>query len=263
MAPKLLATATLISFTTFFANAFPQFTDGGFEQLQTFYKIVYTGESFGGWTVVGGSVELVGSGLWQPAGGNVSLDSVGIQVRGAFAQNLTFDGSGQYSVQFDLSRNPLIDYSPVRFGVWYKPPSSQSFIGLGLFEYGEINSAANMMWRHTGTSDFTAEAGQTTFMFVSLTGGGQSTPTWGGAAIDNVTLVSGASAYSSIAPPSFESPAALFGHYDLYDNTPPGGPGTGGTGGSTTVPESGNTALMLMFGVGALALRVRRRLELV
>ena len=226
-----------------------QFVNGGFEDPQTFFKILYTGETIPGWRVVGGSVEVLGFGLWQPSEGNMSMDTVGVNVRGAIAQDITFDGAGDYHVDFSLSRNPNINYSVARLGVWYKPPSATDYLGLGLFEYGKVNSEANMMWRSTGTGTFAAEAGVTTFIFASLTGGGSTTDTWGGPALDDIRLIAGGSPYTPVAPPNFATPEALLGHYGVYDNVPPGGGGIPPGGGGATVPDGGTTVALLVIGL--------------
>ena len=64
-----------------------------------------TGSSFGPWTVTSGSVDLVG-GFWQaPTPGAGSVDVNGSS-NGSFDQSIA-TGAGTYTLNFDLSGNPL------------------------------------------------------------------------------------------------------------------------------------------------------------
>jgi hypothetical protein len=236
------------------ATLAPQFVNGGFEQPQTFFKILYTGESIPGWRVAGGAIDLCGTAIWQAAGGNMSVDMVDTPSRGALAQDLTFGSASDYYVGFQLSRNWNINYQVVKLGVWYKPPSATDFVGLGYFEYGAQNSAQNMMWESTGTHTFTSEPGVTTFLFAALSGnsGEGGTASWGGAAIDDVQLVAGQSPFSAALPSAYDPIPAAYGHYDVYDNVPPGGegavvPDVPPGGGGAVVPEPSTW----LAGIGA------------
>lgn len=221
--------------------------NGSFEDAKYVFQIVYTGETLPGWRVVGGTIDLMGPPLWVAADGIMSVDMVGTPARGAIAQDVVFDAAERYYIDLFLSRNPLIDYTPVQLGVWYKPPSSSEYLGLGFFEYGEANSGQDLNWVRTGTRSFTSEPGVTTFIFGALTGGGgSSTANWGGAAIDDVTLNEGESPYASDLPPSFIIPDALYGHFD----------GTRITDDGTSVPEGGPafvSELLAMLSLMALS----------
>jgi hypothetical protein len=229
------------------------FVNGSFEQPQTFFKILYTGQSIPGWRVEGGAIDLCGNGLWQAADGKMSVDMVDTPSRGALAQDITFDTVANYYVTFQLSRNWNINYDTVKFGVWYKPPSAADYLGLGYFEFSGQNSAQDMMWQLTGTQAFKSEPGVTTFLFAALSGntGEGGTSSWGGAALDDVHLVTGTSPYSPVLPSAYNPIPADYGNYTTYDNVPPEGPGTGG---ETVVPEpstylAGVLLCLPMFGM--------------
>ena len=213
-----------------------QFVNGSFEDPATYFKVLYTGESIPGWTVLGGTIDLNGYGLWQPSNGEMSVDMVGTPARGAIAQTLQFDTAGPHYLTFDLSRNPNINYITASMGVWWKAPGSDEFAGLGLFAFDKLNQPADMMWQQMGTATFTAGPGPVTFVFEALSGGdGNDTASWGGAALDNVQLVAGASPYSPQLPPPFVLPDPLQGHYTVYDDVGPAG-----------VPEPGTLILLLL-----------------
>ena len=189
----------------------PEFVNGGFEiPVTPFIEVIYTGSSdLVGWRVTGGSVEVISPTVWQPAAGNQSLDMVGVLVRGSIEQDLVFTDVSTYHVTFELSKNTRVA-PPTQLGVWYRPPSSTSFIGLGLYEFNEAVSSTDMMWRAEGTASFTSEPGLYTFAFASLSGGGSyDTDTWGGPAIDEVHLVAGASPFNPSMPPSYVLPPPL------------------------------------------------------
>jgi len=209
MKPRIALLLSLVLASSVGLAQVPQFVNGDFELPVTPHiTTIYTGSSdLVGWRVMGGSVEVVSA--WQPAGGSQVLDTVGIQVRGAIEQDLTFVDAGQYHITFDLSRNPLIT-PPAQLGVWYKPPSATSFIGLGFYEFSESVTAVDMKWRAEGTGAFTFVPGVYTFAFASLAPGvGQNNNTWGGPAIDSVQLVAGASNYAPTMPPDYVLPPPL------------------------------------------------------
>jgi hypothetical protein len=244
---KLFISLAALGSTLTTASAYPQIVNGGFEDPQTYFRILYTGESIPGWTVLAGTIDLCGAGIWLPAEGNTSVDMVGTPSRGALAQNVTFDAADDHYLSFQLSRNWNINYSVVKLGVWYKPPSAAEFLGLGLYEYDNINSRDNMMWQQTGTGAFTAEPGVTTFLFVALSGADTpGTSSWGGAALDDVRLLPGDSPYDPLTPPDFSSVAAIMDHYGLAQEGP------------LPVPDGGLTAGLLGFVLTGLA-GLRRR----
>jgi hypothetical protein len=188
----------------------PQFVNGGFEVPKTAeIDIIYTGSpDLVGWRVLGGSVEAIPSSIWTPSVGNQSLDLVGVLVRGAIAQEISFSSAGRYYLSFDLSRNPGVQ-PPVELGVWYKPAAATDFVGLGAFQFAEAVSNSDMRWRPEGTGSFSVDPGTYTFAFASLTGGGPSTDTWGGPALDNIELRAGESGFSPALPPAFVVPPTL------------------------------------------------------
>jgi hypothetical protein len=222
--------------------------NGSFEAPATYFKVLYTGESIPGWSVLGGTVDLNGYGLWQPSNGEMSVDMVGTPARGAIAQTLQIDTAGAYYLTFDLSRNPNINYTTASMGIWLKAADSADFVGLGLFTFDKLNQSADMMWQQMGTGSFTVGPGATTFVFEALTGGdGDDTASWGGAALDNVQLVTGISPYSPRSAPPFVLPEPVEGHYTVYDNVGPDG----------VVPEPG-TLLLLVVAIPLLVGAARK-----
>ena len=171
MMPLLLLACVLAGLVCGSVASASQFVNGSFEDPATYFKVLYTGESIPGWTVLGGTVDLNGYGLWQPSNGEMSVDMVGTPARGAIAQTLQFDTAEPHYLTFDLSRNPNINYTTASMGVWWKAAGSDEFAGLGLFAFDKLNQAADMMWQQMGTATFTAGPGPATFVFEALSGG--------------------------------------------------------------------------------------------
>lgn len=262
---------TLLIFPALLPSAMAaSFVNGSFEDPVTTAGITlfYTGQEIPGWRVEAGTIEILQDTLWHPAGdGFQSIDMVGIGVRGAMAQDVSFENAGRYHISFELSKNPLIDGN-VELGIWYKPPSATDYIGLGMYGYNTDNSNADMMWIETATVSFDAEPGLTTFLFASLTGcifGNINT--WGGAAVDNVALVEGSSPLTPLLPPDYAdvAPPPLFpGGTDPGDDAPL--PGGGGGGEIPPVPDSFHwwyaAFIAIPFGIQAISLRRDSRLAL-
>lgn len=100
------ANAAIISdgeFNNPWGNGYNTSSNGEFSMYSTDGQ--FAGSSFGGWTVISGTVDLIGS-LWQaPVAGGGSVDMDGASP-GAISQTFT-TSSGWYELSFLLSGNPV------------------------------------------------------------------------------------------------------------------------------------------------------------
>ncbi|MCO5996391.1 choice-of-anchor C family protein [Actinoallomurus rhizosphaericola] len=86
----------------------PSFSNGGFESPvvpANAFTTFITGDRLGAWKVVSGNVDLVGSGFWQAAEGNQSVDLDG-DVSGTIEQSVPTRPGGCYTLTFSLAGNP-------------------------------------------------------------------------------------------------------------------------------------------------------------
>ncbi|MCM2389795.1 choice-of-anchor C family protein [Streptomyces albipurpureus] len=90
------------------AAAVSRFDDGSFEYptapANSFTTLV-SGQSIGPWKVTSGSVDLIGTGFWQAAEGDQSVDLNGGQA-GAVAQTFSTIVGRTYTVTYALAANP-------------------------------------------------------------------------------------------------------------------------------------------------------------
>jgi len=144
-------------------------TNGGFESYIgsfTGYQRVGAGDpSITGWTVSDASVDLINNGQYGAITGT-SIDMLGTPGPGALSQSLNTVAGKNYTLTFDLSRNP--------------GDSSALYVSLG-------GAAAHS---YTGTStvtpytlNFTATSAATVLKFESAASG------YSGAVIDNVSVM--------------------------------------------------------------------------
>ena len=154
--------------------------NGSFEQTANLpaqgWLTVETGNAaIGGWNVMQGSVDLVGSSLWTAADGNVSLDMAGV-AGGMIEQSFATEAGREYQVSFDVSGN---------FGGYEDMVKTLSAEVAGVSNTYTVdatgNSAADMNWeRHTFT--FTADGSLSTLKFQDM-----HNELWG-AVLDNVDV---------------------------------------------------------------------------
>jgi len=145
------------------------------------------GQSFGGWTVGTGTIDLI-NGFWQAASGTYSVDLDGSQP-GTIFQDLTTTAGSTYSLSFALAGNP------------YGPPTIKpldvlwggALVGTVTFDITG-KSATNMGWQTFTIGGLVAAGGTTRLEFASGTNGG----VWG-PALDDVVV-------SPAAPPSTTAP---------------------------------------------------------
>lgn len=131
-----------------------------------------------GWTVSGGSVDLVSNGLWQAADGNNSLDMNGARP-GTIWQDITGLVLGQtYDITFAMAGNPFVqqEYS-LGVVVGNVAPGSHTFNSTG-------QTTGNMGWVDQ-TYTFTANAASMRLTFFSETLG---FPFIAGPTLDNVRI---------------------------------------------------------------------------
>ena len=165
------------------AVSFLDVTNGSFETPPAAppWSPFVVGQTFGGWTVTSGNVDLVGN-YWQAADGTQSVDLNGT-VPGAISQTFATVPGTAYVVTFSLAGNPDYPQAPtLRTGnvlVDGTPRSSFAFNVTG-------KSRTNMGWV-TKTVGFTATDTSTTLTFASTTLGVK------GPAIDKVSVVPGCS----------------------------------------------------------------------
>lgn len=93
-APLALRAQNLVTNPSFEATPAPA---GGFATYQT-------GQTFGGWGVAAGSVDLIGNGYWQAADGVQSLDLDG-NSPGAISQTLATQVGQRYDLSFAMAGN--------------------------------------------------------------------------------------------------------------------------------------------------------------
>ncbi|MEV5712120.1 choice-of-anchor C family protein [Actinoallomurus sp. NPDC052274] len=89
-------------------TAVPPFSNGGFENPvvpANSFTTFNAGAEIGAWRVADGNVDLIGSGFWQAAEGNQSIDLDG-NTAGTVEQSVPTHFGGCYNVTFSLAGNP-------------------------------------------------------------------------------------------------------------------------------------------------------------
>ncbi|HBJ36744.1 MAG TPA: hypothetical protein DDZ51_18710, partial [Planctomycetaceae bacterium] len=158
----------------------PQFRDGTVSGSWALYS---TGQTFGGWTVTQGSVDLTGTG-WSPSpsgGRSVDLDG---SVPGAIAQNITTVVGNTYQVRYLMSANGT--------GIVTK---SLEVSAAGTTQSASIttsstHASANMEWQERFFT-FTATSTSTTLQFRSLSPSGAQGAVLANVAVVNLTAIAG------------------------------------------------------------------------
>lgn len=170
------ASATTIANGSFEAQ---NIVTGGF--VDTF-SAGFNPTGLNGWTVGSGSVDLVSSGLWDPADGNFSVDMNGNQP-GAIYQDLTGLVTGQvYDITFALAGNPYAqEIHTLGVQVGMTAPVLHQFDTSGL-------SNRNMGWVDQ-TYSFTATQDTMRLTFYSDSVG---TERRAGPALDNIRIATAA-----------------------------------------------------------------------
>jgi choice-of-anchor C domain-containing protein len=175
---SLLATASVLCLPI--AASANLVVDGNFEAAPNpgVYTTYFAPTTMGGWTVSGGSVDLIGT-YWQaPLGTTRSVDMAG-DVSGTISQSITL-AAGTYKLTFAESGNP--DGPPIL---------KQLAVSLGggtpqVFDYlTGANSHSDMKWL-TQTAYFTVAGGSELLQFQDESSYAGSTPY--GAALGNVSL---------------------------------------------------------------------------
>jgi choice-of-anchor C domain-containing protein len=151
--------------------------DGSFEApiATSPFQTFNAGSSVGGWTVTGGSIDLI-NGYWNAADGNQSIDLSGTS-RGTIQQTISAS-AGSYRLRFALSGNsdgpPTVKTVLVSFG---NASAQFSFTT-------PANNDNNMLWV-TETWDFSLPTGGNTVLSFQDISDGQGAY---GAALDNIIL---------------------------------------------------------------------------
>jgi len=154
--------------------------DGSFEDTVAHspFQTFNAGQTFGGWTVTSGSIDLI-NGYWAAADGNQSVDLAGNN-HGTIQQTVNAS-AGLYQLSFALSGNsdgpPTIKTVLVTVGNQTK-----------LFSFTTpAQNNGNMLWTKESWDVYIPTGGSTTLSFADVSGGNNPTPY--GAALDNVSLV--------------------------------------------------------------------------
>ncbi|GAM11543.1 PEP-CTERM motif protein [Geobacter sp. OR-1] len=137
-----------------------------------------------GWTVVGGSIDWIGS-YWKASKGDKSIDLAGAYQHG-FILGAEFDTvvGKTYRVQFDMAGNPDKPYAKSLMTV---STSSDPSIGTYTFTFDQTgNTHRNMGWE-TKFFDFVALNDKSQLYFGDVTGDQTYDQAWG-AALDNVSV---------------------------------------------------------------------------
>lgn len=136
------------------------------------------GQSFGGWTVGQGSIDLI-NGFWQAANGTYSIDLDGASV-GSIYQNIITSIGGTYSLSFAIAGNPA------------GPPVVKTLnvlwggTNVGSFTFDVTgHSFSSMGWQNVTINNLVATSALTHLEFQSATGG-----TVYGPALDAVSVSS-------------------------------------------------------------------------
>lgn len=156
--------------------------DGSFEdQVATQpYETFSAGQSFGGWTVTAGNVNLV-NGAWLAADGNQSVGFSG-NSPGTIQQTIVVP-AGNYLLTFDLSGDstglPITKTIQVSFGGATKD-----------FSFTTTGSNGNMNWALESWDIYLPTGGSTVLSFADVSGPSGNSPgdPYYGAALDNVSL---------------------------------------------------------------------------
>jgi choice-of-anchor C domain-containing protein len=160
--------------------------DGGFEQppVSAPFQDYTAGQTFGGWTVDSGSIDLIGS-YWKSQEGLQSVDLNGT-TPGTISQNVGNLVAGkQYQLSFWMASN-------VAGGPAVKSLAASvngHLLGVASFD-GTGKTYSNMGWQRF-TYNFTAASASTKLAFQSLTTSGCSPATSlsaCGPALDNVSI---------------------------------------------------------------------------
>ncbi|MGP3928307.1 choice-of-anchor C family protein [Streptomyces sp. 8N616] len=133
------------------------------------------GDSFDGWQVTSGTVDLVGQ-RWQAADGTQSVDLNG-WAQGTLSQTFPTNPGDEYVVSYSLAGNPEIGGPALRTGqVLVDGQSIQEF------SFDTTGSTPSLMGWVTKTVSFQATSASTILAFTSTNGGPY------GPAIDNVKV---------------------------------------------------------------------------
>ena len=150
------------------------FSDGGFEDssFAGTFQTINAGSSFGSWTVLSGSVDLINT-YWTPYEGQYSLDLNGNTV-GSIAQTFDTVAGKTYTVSFEMAGNTDGGGAVKAIIAGTTNPNFFTFDSAGM-------TRSNMGW--TGESfTFVADSSST----LTFTGFGSNGAY--GAALDNITV---------------------------------------------------------------------------
>ena len=158
------------------AQGSAQIQDGDFEQPYYYgITVFYAGDTFNGWHVSAGSVDLVADRYWQPEQGHQALDLSG-DTAGTLYQDVSTTPNQTYCLSFYLAGNPYDKPDIKKMNVFADDTQ------IGYFTFDTTNTSdTNMGWRLTQVT-FTAKSNTTRLTFQSL----NDSPN--GPAIDNVSL---------------------------------------------------------------------------
>jgi len=143
-------------------------------------------QSIGKWRVLEGDVQVKGSGYWQHAAGNQSLDLNGSQ-RGGIYQDVATTPGATYDLSLRLAGNPEGGPTIKTADIYWGPAGSQTLLKQVTFDTTGRSNAA-MGWIPVNLPDLKATGGSTRLTIVSRTAGEF------GPVVDDVQLVPGGAA---------------------------------------------------------------------
>ena len=156
--------------------AHAQIQDGSFEE-NVASATFYGGQTFGGWTVGAGSIDLVPARTWQAEDGNLSIDLSG-DTAGSIYQDVPTVAGQTYQLSFYMAGNP------------YDQPALKSLnvlagtAQIGHFTFSTAGTTVAAMGWRLMQATFTATSTTTRITFQSLNNG----PV--GPTLDNISLSS-------------------------------------------------------------------------
>jgi len=159
-------------------------SDGSFDGTTASqpFQTIYAGNTFGGWAVTSGSIDLI-NGYWLAPGGNQSVDLAGNQ-QGSISQSITLP-VGTYDLMFDLSGNN--DGPPITKTVQVSLGTQSTSFNFTTAGTGPSPIPEPMTWVEESWIVSLTTPGAVNLVFSDISGGA-GYPTPYGAVIANVSL---------------------------------------------------------------------------
>jgi len=157
-------------------------TNGGFEQPSAVFQEIPAGDpSLTGWTVVNGSVEVIGNSIWDSFEGSQSIDLDGISA-GTIEQTFATTPGTTYSLSFAYGNNPFGGATIPAFA--NVSVTGTATLLNNFFSHSSSDPFGSPMNYNTFFDTFVADSSLTTLRFTSLDAAGSN----GGIALDAVSV---------------------------------------------------------------------------